>query len=198
MKNANNRTTSASVILYAVRHGESVWNVEGRLAGWTDIALTQNGRAQASALQPILQQHTFDSVWSSPLERARDTAMLAWGNKFGEDELLKEFNFGDHEGRLVTELSKDYQTLLRKFDDYHPPGGEHGAHFFARVDRFIYALPPGKHLVFTHGGVIRRLFHLTGTPRFPQNAGIQIFDVRQQQLIQEIPNPLLSSTHLKR
>lgn len=179
-----------ATILYAVRHGESVWNVEGRLTGWTDVDLTDTGRAQATALRPILRAQRFDSVWSSPLARARETAQLAWGNQFGQDDLLKEFNFGDHEGRLLHELSKDYVALLRKFEHYHPPGGERGEEFFARVDRFLAALPTGRHLIFTHGGVIKRIFDRVGLGRFPGNAAICVFDLQANQLLEELNNPL--------
>lgn len=179
-------------ILYAIRHGESLWNVEGRLAGWSDIALTQIGRAQASALRPLLQDERFDSVWSSPLQRARETARLAWGERFQEHELLKEFNFGAHEGRRVQELSPDELRRFRAFETYHAPEGEAGHAFGARVDQFIESLPSGQHLVFTHGGVIRRLFAQVGIHRFPKNAGVHVFDLRAQTLIREIPNPLLS------
>lgn len=184
-------TPDAPRILYAVRHGESVWNVEGRLAGWTDVALTQIGRAQASALRPLLQDERFDSVWSSPLQRARETARLAWGERFQENELLKEFHFGSHEGRRVQELSPDELRRFRAFESYQAPEGEAGPAFFARVDRFIETLPSGQHLIFTHGGVIRRLFAHAGIHRFPNNAGVQVFDLRAMTLVRELPNPLL-------
>lgn len=186
----NNSHLMPSTRLYAVRHGESIWNVEGRLAGWTDIELTERGRAQASALRPLLQARQFDSVWSSPLLRARDTALLAWGNHFAEDELLKEFHFGDDEGRLLQDLSKDDFARFKRFSDYQPPGGERGEDFFARVDRFLHALPTGEHLAFTHGGVIRRLFERGGLRRFPGNAGIYVFDLQTNTLVEEIPNPI--------
>ena len=182
---------TASTILYAVRHGESIWNIEGRLTGWTDVALTDLGRDQARALRPILQEHRFDSVWSSPLIRAYETAQLAWGEQFTYDERLKEFNFGEHEGRTLASFNTDYVQLLRNFESFEPPGGERGDRFYARVDAFYDSLPLGKHLVFAHGGVIKRLFERAGHKKFPDNASIVVADLRQHTIIEEISNPLL-------
>ena len=61
---------------YFVRHGQSVWNVENKICGATDIALTEEGHRQADALaKKILEEKIqFDAILCSPLIRARDTA----------------------------------------------------------------------------------------------------------------------------
>lgn len=184
------RNAPTSTLLYAVRHGESIWNIEGRLTGWSDVALTDLGRDQARALRPLLQEHRFDSVWSSPLIRARETAQLAWGNAFEHDERLKEFHFGEHEGRTLASFQTDYVQLLRNFESFEPPGGERGHEFYARVDAFYESLPLGKHLIFAHGGVIKRLFERAGLKKFPDNASIVVADIHQRTIVQEISNPL--------
>ena len=62
--------------LYFTRHGETFWNVENKICGATDIALTPRGHAQAETLGRMLaaQDLPVDLILSSPLSRALDTA----------------------------------------------------------------------------------------------------------------------------
>lgn len=173
-----------------VRHGESEWNKKGLLAGWSDTPLTDFGREQARALRPFLQDKSFDSVWSSPLSRAQETARLAWEKPFQTDERIKEFHFGENEGVALKTLAPDYVALLQDFENFQPKGGELGRDFFLRIDQFFLELPQGSHLVFAHGGIIRRLFHHVGIRKFPSNASMYLFDLKGPALIEEILNPL--------
>lgn len=184
------RTASKSVKLYLVRHGESVWNIDQRLTGSSDIALSDLGRRQADALAPWLHDQQFHSVWSSPLERARETAERAWKRPFAIDPRIQEFNFGIFEGKPLHEISTDYLALLKNFETFAPEGGDLGADFYARVDGFCDHLTPGEHLIFTHGGVIKRVLERTGIRRFVKNASITIIDWSSKSLVDEVPNPL--------
>ena len=176
--------------LYLVRHGESLWNTQQRLTGWSDIDLSERGKAQADALAPLLQNLDFHSVWTSPLRRAKETAERAWRGAFTVDERIKEFNFGVFEGKPLHEISADYLALLKNFESFAPEGGESGQRFYDRVDQFCDHLAPGQHLVFTHGGVIKRVLEHTGVRRFVSNAGVTIVDWSEKQLVDEIKNPL--------
>ena len=62
-----------------LRHGESVWNYENRFTGWTDVALTENGQAEAKAAGQLLQQQgfDFDVAFTSVLKRAIKTLWIA-------------------------------------------------------------------------------------------------------------------------
>jgi probable phosphoglycerate mutase len=62
-------------MIYFVRHGQSTTNAQGLLVGRSDPELTDHGRAQARALRPWLEG--VEQVWTSPLRRAHETAMLA-------------------------------------------------------------------------------------------------------------------------
>lgn len=55
-----------------VRHGESVWNAENRFTGWTDVDLSEKGRAEAQRAVEVLKQdgYTFDVAYTSTLKRA--------------------------------------------------------------------------------------------------------------------------------
>ena len=62
--------------LYFVRHGETYWNVENKICGATDIALTERGHLQAVETGKIILEKglLFDEILSSPLIRASETA----------------------------------------------------------------------------------------------------------------------------
>ena len=64
--------------LVLLRHGESVWNHENRFTGWTDVALTQKGQAEAKAAGRLLKQHgyDFDLAFTSVLKRAIKTLWI--------------------------------------------------------------------------------------------------------------------------
>ncbi|MDE7205221.1 MAG: histidine phosphatase family protein, partial [Lachnospiraceae bacterium] len=88
--------------VYFTRHGQTVWNVENKICGATDIALTELGHEQARALgKKILDEGLcIDEILYSPLVRARDTAFeLAGitGIPAREEMRLKEQNFGKYE-----------------------------------------------------------------------------------------------------
>ena len=58
--------------LVLVRHGQSTWNLENRFTGWTDVDLTDQGRAEARAAGQLLREggYEFDVAYTSVLKRA--------------------------------------------------------------------------------------------------------------------------------
>ncbi|HSP05589.1 MAG TPA: histidine phosphatase family protein, partial [Acidobacteriota bacterium] len=63
--------------IYLGRHGQTDWNAELRLQGWTDIPLNETGRRQARELGERLRGIPLDCVYCSALQRSRETAELA-------------------------------------------------------------------------------------------------------------------------
>ncbi len=88
---------------YFTRHGETYWNVENKICGATDIALTPHGHKQAVELGKLVQKQCPDvtQILCSPLSRARETARHVseiTGIPMRCDERLTEQNFGRYEG----------------------------------------------------------------------------------------------------
>ena len=151
--------------LWLVRHGETPASRGRRLAGWTDVPLTDRGERQAAALRPVLENEEFDGVWSSDLVRAVTTARLAWGEPT-LDRRLRELNFGDLEGSDFMALEPQVQDDVLRFEDFAAPGGESLEELRTRVMSFIESMPPGRHLLFAHGGVVRLFARDVGHDRF--------------------------------
>ena len=80
--------------VWMVRHGETQWNAEHRFQGISDIELIDRGREQAKELAVRIGERRFDSVWSSDLVRAVETARIVFGEP-SIDVRLRELDFGD-------------------------------------------------------------------------------------------------------
>ena len=92
--------------IYAMRHGETDWNVEKRAQGQTDIELNENGIKQAVAAKELVQQLNPDVIISSPLKRAHKTAEIVADGKIKIilEDRLKERCFGDFEGTEIATM----------------------------------------------------------------------------------------------
>lgn len=90
--------------VYFVRHGQTDWNLEGKIQGWADIALNETGRQQAGDTRDQLARYTFAAILTSPLLRARETADIIAENHPDTPLVivpeLKERDFGEYEGRV--------------------------------------------------------------------------------------------------
>ena len=168
-------TEAATLELWLVRHGETTHSRDGLLAGWVDVPLTAVGEAQAAAVGPLLAGERFDSVWCSDLTRAATTARLAWGEA-RRDRRLREINFGSLEGLPWATLDDTLKRGLVAFSGFSPPGGETIEEMRARAHSFVLELPPGRHLLFTHGGVIRALTREAGEDKFLPTGSVAALD----------------------
>ncbi len=91
--------------LWLIRHGETEWSLTGRHTGRTDLALTETGRQQASALGRYLAGRPFSSVLCSPLQRARETCRLAgYADVAVISDDLPEWDYGVYEGRTTKDI----------------------------------------------------------------------------------------------
>jgi probable phosphoglycerate mutase len=168
--------------LWLVRHGETTHSRDGMLAGWSDIPLTAVGESQAVAVRPLLAGERFDSVWCSDLARAVRTAELAWGEA-RRDARLREISFGRLEGLPWATLEEDTRQALAAFSGFTPPGGETIETMVARVHLLLAELAPGRHLIFTHGGVIRALTREVGEDSFQPTGSVVGIDWAARRLL---------------
>ena len=180
-------------IIYYLRHGETDWNVEGRLQGGRDIALNARGRAQGARCGEILRElfaragreaTSYDYV-SSPLKRARETMELARAELglaaggYRTDQALSEISFGDWEGFTIAQLrTRDPQRIaMREHDKWHflPPGGESYEAVSKRMHAWYRALDRDV-VVTAHGGTARGLFAALGIAK---PAAAPLLDIAQ-------------------
>ena len=92
-------------IVYLARHSETTWTLSGQHTGLTDLPLTEHGERSAQRLGKRLQGLTFAKVFTSPLQRARQTCELAGFGPVAEiDRDLVEWDYGKYEGRRGAEI----------------------------------------------------------------------------------------------
>ncbi len=137
------------------------------MSGWADVPLSPLGRAQARALRPRLAGGRFAAIYTSPLDRARETAALAApGRSLIPCGALREIHCGEPDGLPIEEVKRRYAALweanLRQDDeDFRWPGGESYRDFRARcagaARRIAATHLGGRVLVFTHAGFISQV-----------------------------------------
>jgi alpha-ribazole phosphatase len=162
------------VRLIVVRHGETLYNVQSRYTGQSDIPLSALGQQQAFALGKRLAAEPLAAIAASDLQRARVTAeAIAHYHKLPvhEDADLREIAFGTWEGATYDEIvARDADLVQRWLADptiYAPPGGETVIQLRDRVapalQRWRTRWPEATILWAVHGGVIEVLLcHVLG------------------------------------
>lgn len=156
--------------IYITRHGTTEWNLQRRLQGWQDSALTREGIHRAIKLGDRLGNINFDIIYTSPQNRALETAKLIKGNKktpIVTHDGLKELGFGVWESMELSDIEKQYPkeyfTYRNNPIDYIPIGGETYADLFKRVNDFleeIKKLDAENVLVVSHGVTIKALIKI--------------------------------------
>ncbi|MFQ5854744.1 MAG: histidine phosphatase family protein [Anaerolineae bacterium] len=120
------------ITVYLVRHGQSTWNVTGRIQGKQDPPLSALGRRQAEALADVLRHEALDAVYCSPQRRARMTAdAVAAVHQLPVRTVqgLAEIDHGYWEGLTEAEIQQrfgiSFYTWLTRPGLTQMPGGEH-------------------------------------------------------------------------
>ena len=121
-----------TVKLVLLRHGESKWNLENRFTGWTDVALTDKGKAEAKSSGKLLKEEgfEFDLVYTSVLKRATGTMDICLNEMniinvpIIYDWRLNERHYGALQGLNKTETAEKYgdeQVLIWRRSYSTPP-----------------------------------------------------------------------------
>jgi len=149
--------------LVFIRHGQTLWNKQGRYCGDIDIALSRKGKIQVRALYKNIKGVCFDRIYSSNKKRALQTEAMLFGKRdFVKLKGLSEINFGVLEGLSHAQILKKYPLIYKAWlvDPYKGriPKAETMQVFKKRVwaaVKKIISGNPGKTIaVVCHGGVI--------------------------------------------
>jgi probable phosphoglycerate mutase len=155
--------------LFVLRHGQTAWNTEQRIQGHLDMPLNGIGHWQARCLAQALQGEKLSAIYSSDLQRARDTAAplaLAQQLPVQLDTALRERHFGVFEGSSFLEIEARWpEQALRwrqRDPDFGPGGGEVLRSFFDRcvacAMRLASAHAGQSIALVAHGGVLDCLY----------------------------------------
>lgn len=192
--------------IWLIRHGETDWNAAQRLQGWRDIPLNDTGKNQAKSVQRFLNQQriAFDGVLSSDLQRAIQTAQIAFAqHQYPIEQIpaLRERNYGIYEGhpwQSLTQLPNEPAPKINLRDpSLDVPEGESLLTFHQRIievfNQIALQRPNQKLAVIAHGGVIEMVWRYIqqadlSTPRPYKilNASVNHFAINQEQQWQEI------------
>ena len=137
-----------------IRHGQTSWNIEGRLQGSTDIPLNKEGILQAELCAQFLKTVNLTTLISSPLSRAKQTAEIIAGAchlPIVEMDAFREKSFGNAEG--LTAMERQEKFTIRPF-----PNEEQFENLQTRIFEGLHEIAQTyqneKIAVVTHGGVI--------------------------------------------
>ena len=157
--------------VFIVRHGETRWNVEGRIQGHEDSPLTADGLRQAEALAKLIRHEGPAALYASDLGRSRETAaIIARACRLTPrfDERLRERKLGIFEGLTEAEILDRHGAEWTRFRQRNPsyvvPGGESAnertLRAFACLEEVVRRHPGEVVAVVTHGGVLDGLFRI--------------------------------------
>jgi len=157
--------------LVLLRHGQTDYNVAGRMQGHFDSHLTETGVEQAVAVAPEIARLVPDRLISSDLRRAVDTADVvasACGRPVKLDPRLRETHLGEWQGRTVADIEEAWPGAIatwRSDPAWAPPGGESRVEVVRRSmpvveeldDELDAAAPDTTVVLVAHGGLIAGL-----------------------------------------
>jgi len=148
-----------------IRHGITDWNLQRRIQGWTDIPLSDRGRAHL-ANQQLPEKWQSAQCYTSTLQRTIETAQLLLARNSCPVEALCEMQWGQWEGSSLSDLREKWGDQFikneRKGLDFRPPGGESPRQVRQRLSDWLQSLAvENKRIVIvTHKGVVRAALSL--------------------------------------
>lgn len=150
-------------MIYIVRHGESVGNLNKRYCGITDVELSIDGRVQALQAGLNLKYLKVLKIYSSPLKRAYETAEIISKEinvNLNKADCLKEVNFGIFENMTWDEIHNDYKeetdNWIQQGLKYTFPKGESYGDIINRIAGFMDDIEDNS-VIVSHFGVIQSI-----------------------------------------
>ena len=187
--------------IFLIRHGQTDWNLNKKVQGFTDIPLNDFGRLQAEEIREKLKDIDFDLVVSSPLQRAYETAKIICENRNLEilkDERIKERDFRLNEG-IPFHNNRDFRERVWSINpDIQLEGSESYFDFYARVSSFLDELIQ-EHwddkktkvkniLLVAHGGIAVVLGHYF--KGVPENENLREYIIDNCEVVQYKPEDI--------
>jgi len=133
--------------IYIARHGETIWNVEGRIQGRSDPELSPKGYAQSLALLEQLKERPISAIYSSTLQRSILTAQPIakyLSLPIQKQTELDEISFGILEGKQLSNMDGEVRIEWERFKEnrltYHIPGAENYTDVANRVKPFVESI----------------------------------------------------------
>jgi probable phosphoglycerate mutase len=152
-------------MIYLLRHGEIELGEKKRFIGQADLPLNEKGLHQACFWQKKLKTEGFEIIYSSDLNRARQTALIIAGHHQEKVQLLpalREINLGEWEGLSVAEararFPAEWQRREKDLVTFRPPGGESFRDLAARIEPVFNQIVQGLEgdiLIVAHAAVNR-------------------------------------------
>lgn len=195
-----------------IRHGQTVWNLEMKYQGHTDIELTARGLRQASLVAERLKEYEISAVYSSDLTRATKTAEYI-ANQYGLpvniSQDFRELCFGEWEGLTYDGIQERWSGTMKELfqhpADIRIPGGETFQELQERathgLSQVIKQHAGQTVAIVSHGGTIRTLFcsilniHLNHLWNIRQdNTAVNIIDYYPETTVVSLVN---DTHHLK-
>ncbi|EHI79198.1 phosphoglycerate mutase family protein [Fusobacterium sp. oral taxon 370 str. F0437] len=158
--------------LILIRHGQTEMNAQNLYFGKLNPLLNDLGIEQAYMVKEKLSNIVYDCIYSSPLERARETAEICnyLNKEIIYDNRLEEINFGAFEGLTFKEISKKFpnevKEMERNWKTFNYITGESPKEMFERAVSFLETLDYTKdNLVISHWGIINCIisYFVSGT-----------------------------------
>ncbi len=154
-------------------------SLSGTLTGWGDVKLSEYGRRQAFTLSQCLTQFHFPLVYSSDLERSKQTAFYSLGfpheSTIKQTSLLREINFGKDEGIHFDSLSAEDKQRINS-PHYKAEEGESWDEVRRRFTDFTDKVSLSDELpyvlAFTHGGLMCTVLREFGEEEVPNNCSV--------------------------
>lgn len=145
-------------MIVLIRHGRTDWTNLRLHTGRKDMPLNEEGRSEARKAAFKLEGFAFQTVLSSPLARARETAEICgFGQSLITVDDLMEWNYGDYEGLTVEQIREKEPAWTPWTHGY--PGGETHEDVADRARRVLERVQgePGPVAIFAHGHLLRTL-----------------------------------------
>ena len=155
--------------IYLIRHAQSVGNTHGIVSGQINIGLTRFGMKQAELIAEYFEDKKIDRIYSSDLNRTKNTIMPT-AKKLGLEIItykeLREISLGDWEGMLYDELWELYPNELdswlhNRVANAKVPGGESFGELYERMKNVMFKIArenDGKTIIVTSHAIAIRAF----------------------------------------